>query len=243
MELVTVVDIDESSSVANACKLANELDISIYLKVNSREDFNSTIDLSYDCLLEYSEYIIGLVGPTHGRLFEDTAYIATQLEDMFDIELESITTPETKNAKHIEELIDFFDDQMNIVISPVHDVTSPRGASDPISLAMNIERLNILYGYTNVTMQFDASLLPVAFMEKEVFLPLERFVSDIYYHISLHYMSNLNYDFSWLKYLKQYNADNKSVCLYLRPIDYVQNYDLLKSTISGLIENISLHQA
>jgi hypothetical protein len=233
MELVLVVDIHNPLAVLNACTLAGKHDAAIYLKVNSRDEFNEFLDLSFEPLLEYAEYVIGLIGPRQGRLFEDTVYIATQLEDLCNIELESITTPWINGSSHVEELVDLFNSQVNITVSSWHDVTSLDGLCCPITMALNIERMNIINGFTNVGMEFDATFLPAVYTSREVFVPIQRYVYNISYFLSVGYKNNLNYSFELIGKLTKYGI-NKNVCITFDPEDYKESLYTVEEIVSRL---------
>lgn len=161
-----------------ALKNACSLDLPIQLFVDSKEAWLKRIDEIADILSQHNRNIVSLRGPfvasDGNTLFEDTTFVATQLEDLFNVELKSITAFINNGWKPIVELVEFYRETIKINVAQVarHGYI---GTRSPVDMVAAIEGQPQLRG---IKMSFDSLNLSGVWLHEEILYSLSTWIAE-----------------------------------------------------------------
>ncbi len=232
MELALVVDISCKNALAQAIDIAKETDACIKLKVNSITEFKRNIDGIAGLLSEHYPLIKGLQGPrqvtSNSTLFEDTVFIASDLEDYFDIELSLITT---YDGKHIQELADFYSTICNV--NTIKEFDALKDIYNPIIEALNLERMRQVQSSPNFGLCYLANLTPSGLFTRHVSYAIAEYVNEVYFQSSIDFSQYAGIPYQWLIDLTNKNP-NFFLSLEFPSIDIETRPDLIKNATKNI---------
>jgi len=207
MKTVLVYSITSGSNLKTLEEIF-KLDADIELEFKSKVDFQENYIRFGDLLSLYPQKIIGLKGPSiaiyGSTLFEDTVFIASALEDIFNIDLSYITTMSVTGSAHIEELADFYNNIKTINVIPAYRALDKE--EDPIDMAFRIRKWNET-GLTNIGMIFHNTFLDKGWKDKDILYSLSSYINQIALKIPVHFDHGECYDLILVKNLYCINKD------------------------------------
>lgn len=226
MEIVLVYTI-ENRSVPSTLETILKLGYKIELEFKNKFDFITNYKRFGSILSLNESKIIGLKGPSSNTndstLFEDTVFIASNLEDLFNIELQYITTYSKKDSSHIEELADFYNNIKTINVIPDHDFFTR--SETPIDMAFRIRAWNKT-GLCNIGMVYsDKDLMP-PWKDRVILAPLYDNINQVFLEVPIVFNSKENYNFKWIRNLLMFKKDF-IVSLKFSELDYVSHIELV----------------
>jgi hypothetical protein len=107
--------------------------------------------------------------------FEDTVFIASKLEDYFDILLEDIVVEPYGNCRHVVELSEFYEYAKNITIRCNRDKMP--NMNNPFAVAL-------LSKVSNTKISFDTTVLSNAWFDRCILDALSDYIGEIYMPIT-----------------------------------------------------------
>lgn len=149
--------------------------------VDSKDTWDSIKDSIAETISLNAEFIKSLRGPFRlssgsESLFEDTVHVATSLEDLFNVQLDSITCFAGYGWKSISDLVDFYNGSVTIKVC--NDPTKPNEYS-PFDMALQIETQYDLR-ISDMDICFDTHTLPSAWLQRQIVDALSGHIGEVY---------------------------------------------------------------
>lgn len=149
------------------------LGLNVQAVVYTRDFLNDNIA---EFLSKFGDKIKSLYYDGNGdSVFEDTVFVASKIEDYFDINLDYIVTSAKPGNKHVIELVEFYNHYKEIVVR-----TPVLGSGDcsPIGILMHINWLHFK-GHCS-SMSFDIMGINEVWKSRYVYKELSPFISELY---------------------------------------------------------------
>lgn len=237
MELIISFKVIKSHDIVTQLENAFSLGYPIQLSFNSLSDYEECIETIAGVLSENNRQIVSIKGPfvpsKSNTLFEDTVFIATQLEDFFDINLKFISTFYSNSYKHIEELIDFYGD-LKIHVEGVN--------SNPINTMSLIAESNVVNKFDRVTgLVYNIDNLSDVWLTEEIILALKECIFEFTHKLYQKMQDTDRYkllDPLLLQLFKQH-CPNTVFTVEFESEDYINNLSFIILAMSSLLNGYS----
>lgn len=222
MQKYLSINLVDSESLKQATLIARKNNYLLKVCVLNKESFCGSIYACADILSVNNDIVksISIKDPC----FENTVYVVSTMEDLFNINFDSIVIDDN-NEKYIFDICDFYNSICKITISSVKQ--------NPIKLALFINQYRLINGFYNLGMSIDAIRKESnLFLNQSIFNPLSEFIHEMEYIVVPGVYKN---PFN-IKYLLNSLSLNDKVLLSLwfSEYDYTSNVSFIESFCSSI---------
>jgi len=231
--------VDPNLNFKSIENIAKHLDVEIQLRFLDKNRFDNCYENLRDALGYDAKKVTSICGPSYpisnSTLFEDTVAIVSKLEDNLEVDIRSITTP--FGSKHIDELCDFYRDEVSINVLP-YSHSGKLGRLDPITMAIKVDGMRSIIPQTEIGMTIEATKVSKSFFDESIIVPLSDYIGEIHIDFLVGVQTHMPPDPNFLSKLKS----NASLVLSFNPNDTldISYFNRIKQIVALIKQKLAI---